>query len=69
MGNPSEDPPHGLWGLLNPAHAGGYVQFNNMAGSAGLTLVGSWREIAFQDLGTVVATEESSWGGVKALFR
>ena len=69
MGNPSEDPPHGLWGILNPAHAGGYVQFNNMSGSAGLTLVGSWREIAFQDLGTVVATEESSWGGVKALFR
>ncbi|MBK8165109.1 MAG: hypothetical protein IPK64_03980 [bacterium] len=68
-GNPSEDPPHGLWGLLNPAHAGGYMQFNNMSGSADLTLVGSWSEISFQDLGTVVANEESTWGGVKALFR
>jgi hypothetical protein len=25
-GNPGEDPPHGLWGILNPAYAGGYVQ-------------------------------------------
>lgn len=69
MGNPSEDPPHGLWGILNPAHAGGYVQFNNMSGSAGLTLTGSWANVSFQDLGTVVATEQESWGGVKALFR
>jgi len=25
-GNPSEDPPHGLWGILNDARVGGYVQ-------------------------------------------
>ena len=25
-GNPSEDPPHGLWGILSPAYVGGYLQ-------------------------------------------
>ena len=24
MGNPDEDPPHGLWGILNDARVGGY---------------------------------------------
>jgi hypothetical protein len=26
MGNPAEDPPHGLWGMLTPAQVGGYFQ-------------------------------------------
>ncbi len=26
MGNPAEDPPYGLWGILNDARLGGYVQ-------------------------------------------
>jgi hypothetical protein len=26
MGNPGEDPPHGLWGLLSPFQVGGYFQ-------------------------------------------
>ena len=69
-GNPSEDPPHGLWGILNFAHAGGYMQFNNMGGQpAGTTFQVEYCTFTFQDLGAVVATEESSWGGVKALFR
>lgn len=25
-GNPAEDPPHGLWGMLNDAQVGGYMQ-------------------------------------------
>ena len=69
-GNPSEDPPHGLWGILNFAHAGGYMQFNNMGGQpAGTTFQVEYCTFTFQDLGAVVATEESTWGGVKALFR
>jgi len=70
MGNPGEDPPHGLWGILNFAHAGGYMQFNNMGGQpAGTTMTAEYCSFTFQDLGSVVATEESTWGGVKALFR
>jgi hypothetical protein len=69
-GNPAEDPPHGTWGILTPAQAGGYVQFNNMVGAGdGATLHADWENITFQDLGTVVATEDATWGGVKALFR
>jgi len=69
-GNPAEADPHGTFGILTPAQAGGHMQFNNMVGSGdGSNLDVMWGNITFQDLGTVVATEEQSWGGVKALFR
>ena len=68
-GNPAENPPHGVFGILNPAQVGGYMQFSNMGGQLGQTMTTTWGNIAFQDLGTVVSTEESSFGGVKALFR
>ncbi len=70
MGNPSEDPPHGLWGILNFAHAGGYMQFNGMMNQpAGNYMYTEYCGFSFVDLGTVVATENSSFGSVKALFR
>ena len=70
MGNPSEDPPHGLWGILNFAHAGGYQQFNGMMNQpAGNVMTTEFCSFAFTDLGSVVATENSSFGAVKALFR
>jgi hypothetical protein len=69
-GNPAEDPPHGLWGILNYAHVGGYMQYNNMVGQpAGTAMTTEFCSFTFVDLGSVVSTEESSWGGVKALFR
>jgi hypothetical protein len=68
-GNPGENPPHGVWGILNPATAGGYMQFNNMGGQVGGTMTTTWSNVTFEDLGTVVATEGSTFGGVKALFR
>jgi len=69
-GNPAEAEEHGTWGILSPAYAGGHFQFNNMVGAGdGANFHVEWRNIIFQDLGTVVATENSSWGGVKALFR
>ena len=70
MGNPAEDPPHGLWGILNYAHAGGYMQYNAMSTQpAGTQMTTEFCGFTFVDLGSVVAIEESSWGGVKALFR
>jgi hypothetical protein len=69
-GNPAEEDPHGLWGILSPAYAGGHCQFNNMVGAGeGANFNVVWGDIVFEDLGSVVATEKSSWGGVKALFR
>ncbi len=70
MGNPSEDPPHGLWGILNYAHAGGYMQYNNMMGQpAGTQMKAEYCGFTFVDLGAVVGIEETTWGDVKALFR
>ncbi|PID81130.1 hypothetical protein CSB20_03860 [bacterium DOLZORAL124_64_63] len=70
MGNPDEDPPHGLWGILSPAQAGGHMQFNNMSGAGeGANLNIRWENIEFQDLGTVVSTDKISMGAIKALYR
>jgi hypothetical protein len=45
QGNPGEDPPHGLWGILNPAAAGGYMQ---VVGATSLNgLVGTWSNITY----------------------
>ena len=69
-GNPFENPPHGVFGILSPAYVGGHMQFNDMAGSgAGSNLNATWSNIVFQDLGTVVGDEDTSWGNVKSLFR
>jgi type IX secretion system substrate protein len=40
QGNPAEDPPHGLWGILNGARVGGFIQlhwFDGPSGSASFT--------------------------------
>jgi hypothetical protein len=40
MGNPAENPPHGIWGILSPAQAGGYMQnhwFDGPAAAAHFT--------------------------------
>ena len=42
QGNPSEDPPYGLWGMLNDARVGGYVQA--LTGSPG------WTQAVFSDV-------------------
>ena len=39
-GNPTENPPHGVWGILTPAQAGGYMQthwFDGPSASASFT--------------------------------
>lgn len=48
QGNPSEDPPHGQWGALDPAYAGGYVQVNN--GSNGSGFSATWADVVFTNL-------------------
>lgn len=70
MGNEAEAPEHGLWGALSPWYAGGYMQYNNMSSfPEGANFHVEWGNITYEDLGTVVATDEASWDGVKALFR
>lgn len=44
-GNPLEDPPHGLWGALDPAYGGGVVQVNN--GSGGSNYNATWTDVEY----------------------
>ncbi len=67
MGNPNE--PYGLWGLLDNATAGGNFQFFLQQGPPDASLQVTWNCITFTDLGDVVATEATTWSGVKALFQ
>ncbi len=66
-GNPAEDPPHGVWGMLSPAQVGGYVQMFLQGGNPAAGNTATWENVLYADLGTV-ATELNSFGQVKALF-
>jgi len=47
MANPAEDPPHGLWGMLNNGRAGGYVQPRMDPGNFASSFKAEWANIAF----------------------
>lgn len=67
MGNPAEDPPHGLWGILSPAQVGGYFQFFvGQSGATGQSVV-QWCNITFESL--TVGIQNQTWSTVKSLFR
>ena len=65
QGNPAEDPPHGQWGILQPAWAGGYM-LDRISPDAHLNA--TWNDIVFQDL-TPVPTQNTTWGKLKAIYR
>jgi hypothetical protein len=66
-GNPAEDPPHGLWGILTPAKPGGHMQVLWQAGGPNTNLTTTWSNITFSDLS--VAVEAKAWTQIKGLFR
>ncbi len=66
-GNPAEDPPHGLWGELVPAYAGGYFQPQLGQGQP-VQLACTWRNICYENLGAT-PTSTSTWGKLKTLYR
>ncbi len=67
MGNENE--PYGTWGILDSATAGGNFQFFLQEGGPDAGVQVTWSCTTFTDLGDVVATEATTWGGVKSLFR
>jgi hypothetical protein len=70
MGNPGEDPPHGLWGCLNDGFVGGQLKAYSGGGALPAGLAGTWSNINFQNLDSQpVPTRVSSWGRVKMLYR
>ncbi len=66
-GNPAEDPPFGLWGILNDARVGGHVQVF-LPRALGGQFRAQWDDLKFENLDRV-DVEPSSWGRVKGLYR
>lgn len=67
QGTAAEDPPHGLWGELYPAHPGGYVQGNNGQGTSA-NVSATWDGFQFEGP-SATATTSSTWGKMKTLYR
>lgn len=67
MGNPSEDPPHGLWGCLTPAFAGGFMQYFIGGSPDGGNAHCEWSNICFESLDPV-PVESTTWGHIKSLY-
>lgn len=68
MGNPDEDPPYGLWGMLNEAQVGGYVQVFIEQGSPDSDLTAEWSSIVYENTAPT-PIHVSSWGEIKATYR
>ncbi len=68
QGNPAEDPPYGLWGMLNDGRAGGYVQVLVSPFIPGNILTATWENIRFTPLDPT-PTAQTTWGKLKALYR
>ena len=67
MGNPAEDPPYGLWGILNDARVGGHFQFFvGTSGATGQSVV-QWCNLEYEAL--PVSLRPETWSAVKSLFR
>jgi hypothetical protein len=67
-GNPDEDPPYGLWGMLNDGKVGGHVQPFLQAGNPNATFNATWSNIEYDNL-KPVSVDGTSWGRVKSLYR
>ncbi len=68
QGNPAEDPPHGLWGILNPAYAGGGIGVISDGPNFDTYMKGTWSNITFENLQST-PTHSTTWGAMKALYR
>ncbi|TPW13841.1 MAG: hypothetical protein FD129_1194 [bacterium] len=64
-GNPGEDPPHGLWGMLSPATAGGHVQYFIGGSQGGVSVI--WENICFEALDSVPVAP-TTWSNIKSLL-
>jgi hypothetical protein len=67
QGTASEDPPHGLWGALNPWYAGGHVKMFVQTPGQPHGIDATWNDIQY----TIqpLPTKMSTWGNLKAVYR
>jgi hypothetical protein len=66
--NPSEDPPHGLWGMLNDAQVGGMVKAYADCGNDEARLRVTWSRIEFYGAG-LTPTATPTWGKLRNQYR
>src|SRR5207249_2900301 len=70
QGNPAEDPPHGQWGCLTPAWAGGHMKaFLSQGNPATADVTGDWSNITFTNEKVVTAVVKTTWGHLKTIYR
>jgi hypothetical protein len=67
-GNPSENPPHGVWGILQPSNVGGHLQY--FIGGSGPTggINATWSNVCYENLDAVSVTP-TTWSNIKSLLR
>ncbi|MGQ0721843.1 MAG: hypothetical protein ACT4PE_09755 [Candidatus Eiseniibacteriota bacterium] len=68
MGNPAEDPPYGLWGILNSATVGGFHQPFLQGGNPNASSTATFTNIEYECLNPV-SVETRSWGQTKAGYK
>jgi hypothetical protein len=66
-GNIAEDPPHGLWGALNPWYAGGHMKMFVQTIGQPHGAIGTWENIQYNSDPTPATPK--SWGKIKADYR
>lgn len=67
QGNTAEDPPHGLWGALNPWFAGGHMKMFVQTIGQPHGCNGTWTDIQYTT--NPVSATKSSWSAIKKLYR
>jgi hypothetical protein len=67
-GNPAENPPHGVWGMLSPANVGGHVQYFVGGSPDGGNARAEWSDVCFENLDPV-PVQQSTWSRIKSLVR
>jgi hypothetical protein len=66
-GNTAEDPPHGLWGALNPWYAGGHDKMFVQTIGQPHGMDARWNDIQYTT--GPVAAKKSTWSQIKKLYR
>jgi len=66
QGNPSEDPPHGQWGALNPWYAGGHDKMLVQTIGQPHSMDAKWNDIQYST--SPVSARKSTWGTLKKLY-
>jgi hypothetical protein len=66
MGNPGEDPPYGLWGMLNDGRVGSFFLIPLPQDAY---VKATWNNICYYNLDGSTPAQHTTWGQLKNLYR